>query len=138
MSTRRIRGSSKKRTNKNNQSSSTPTNKKNTSSKKKSPALKKRSSSTKKSTRKKNSTTSSSSPSKTKKKMKNKAMIKASKTASSSLKGDYMNICLLLLLYTLQGVPMGISAAIPMLLEERKVSMSVQGKFSFASWPFSL
>ena len=49
-----------------------------------------------------------------------------------------MNICLLLLLYTLQGVPMGISAAIPMLLEERKVSMSVQGKFSFASWPFSL
>ena len=138
MSTRRIRGSSKKRTNKNNQSSSTPTNKKNTSSKKKSPALKKRSSSTKKSTRKKNSTTSSSSPSKTKKKMKNKAMTKASKTASSSLKGDYMNICLLLLLYTLQGVPMGISAAIPMLLEERKVSMSVQGKFSFASWPFSL
>ena len=35
------------------------------------------------------------------------------------------------------GVPMGISAAIPMLLEERKF-MSVQGKFSFASWPFSL
>ena len=27
---------------------------------------------------------------------------------------------------------MGISAAIPMLLVERKVSMSVQGKFSFA------
>ena len=56
----------------------------------------------------------------------------------ASLSKDWSSICLLLLLYTLQGVPMGISAAIPMLLEERKVSMTQQGVFSFCSWPFSL
>eukprot|EP00943_MAST-04B_sp_MAST-4B-sp1_P000826 g826.t1 len=67
-----------------------------------------------------------------------KNMKTASSKTTSTLSGDYMNICLLLLLYTLQGVPMGISAAIPMLLAERKVSMSLQGQFSFASWPFSL
>lgn len=33
---------------------------------------------------------------------------------------------------------MGISAAIPILLQEQNVSMAQQGAFSFCSWPFSL
>jgi hypothetical protein len=33
------------------------------------------------------------------------------------LQGDYGNIALLLLLYTLQGVPMGLGASIPLLLQ---------------------
>ena len=57
---------------------------------------------------------------------------------SAGLEGEYGNIVLLLLLYTLQGVPMGISAAIPMLLQDKNVPLSMQGVFSLASWPFSI
>ena len=33
------------------------------------------------------------------------------------LQGDYINISILLLLYTLQGIPMGLGASIPLLLQ---------------------
>lgn len=59
-------------------------------------------------------------------------------TEESDLTGDYGNIALLLLLYTLQGIPMGLSAAIPMVLQEKGASLAELGKFSFCSWPFSL
>ena len=58
--------------------------------------------------------------------------------ASASLRGDYGNIALLLVLYTLQGVPMGLAAAIPLLLHERGASYAEQALFSLVSWPFSL
>ena len=51
---------------------------------------------------------------------------------------DRQGVYLLFFLYILQGVPMGISAAIPMILQDKKVSMAAQGTFSFCSWPFSL
>ena len=35
-----------------------------------------------------------------------------SKSEKSSLKGDWGAICLLLLLYTLQGIPMGLSGSV--------------------------
>jgi PAT family acetyl-CoA transporter-like MFS transporter 1 len=37
----------------------------------------------------------------------------------ASLQGDVGSMCLLLLLYTLQGVPMGLSGSIPFLLTDR-------------------
>lgn len=43
----------------------------------------------------------------------------------------------LLLLYTLQGIPMGLSASIPFILQE-KVGYADQATFSLVSWPFSL
>lgn len=47
-------------------------------------------------------------------------------TVRSSIKGDEGNILLLLFLYTLQGIPLGLSAAIPMILQNRGVSYKQQ------------
>ena len=54
------------------------------------------------------------------------------------LEGDYLNLLLLLLLYTLQGVPMGLAGAIPYILAEKGTSYAAQAEFSLVSWPFSL
>lgn len=43
-----------------------------------------------------------------------------------NLKGDRQNIALLFCLYTLQGIPLGLSAAIPMILQNRGVSYKQQ------------
>jgi MFS transporter, PAT family, solute carrier family 33 (acetyl-CoA transportor), member 1 len=51
---------------------------------------------------------------------------------------DFRAVCLLLLLYTLQGVPMGLSSSVGFILQERGASYGDQGVFSLASWPFSL
>lgn len=64
--------------------------------------------------------------------------VNKSKDTLSNLKGDYGNIAFLLLLYVLQGIPIGISTAVPLLLQNRKVSYSEQALFSFVTWPFSL
>ncbi|CAG9773849.1 unnamed protein product [Ceutorhynchus assimilis] len=56
----------------------------------------------------------------------------------SDIKGDGWNILLLLFLYTLQGIPLGLSSAIPMILQNRGVSYKQQAEFSFVTWPFSL
>ena len=56
----------------------------------------------------------------------------------ADLHGDRGSIALLLLLYTLQGVPMGLAASVPLLLQERGASYSQQAVFSLVSWPFSL
>ncbi|KAI9911069.1 hypothetical protein PsorP6_008839 [Peronosclerospora sorghi] len=50
---------------------------------------------------------------------------------------DWPSIFLLLLLYTLQGIPMGLSSSIPFILQE-KVGYGDQATFSLVSWPFSL
>ncbi|KAG7399657.1 Major facilitator super domain-containing protein 3 [Phytophthora boehmeriae] len=50
---------------------------------------------------------------------------------------DWPSILLLLLLYTLQGIPMGLSSSIPFILQE-KVGYGDQATFSLVSWPFSL
>lgn len=55
----------------------------------------------------------------------------------SNLEGDYKNVALLLLLYLLQGIPQGISTAIPILLQNRGVSYTDQASFSIAFFPFS-
>jgi len=54
------------------------------------------------------------------------------------LTGEYGNIALLMVLYTLQGIPMGLSAVMPLILKERNVSFSDLGTFSLNSYPFSL
>ena len=37
-----------------------------------------------------------------------------------NLKGDWLNFFLLLLLYTMQGIPLGIAAAMPIILQSNK------------------
>lgn len=54
------------------------------------------------------------------------------------LRGDYGNISLLVFLYILQGIPLGLTASIPLVLSNRHVSYAQQAVFSFAYWPFSL
>lgn len=54
------------------------------------------------------------------------------------IRGDRRNIAILLFLYVLQGIPIGLIAAIPMLLQNRGASYKQQAEFSFAYWPFSL
>lgn len=46
----------------------------------------------------------------------------------SNIKGDEKNILLLFFLYTLQGIPLGLSAAIPMILQNRGASYKQQVK----------
>lgn len=56
----------------------------------------------------------------------------------SDINGDRANIAILFFLYLLQGIPIGLTAAIPMLLQNRGASYKQQAEFSFAHWPFSL
>merc|ERR1719158_366389 len=56
----------------------------------------------------------------------------------SDLRGEWNNIALLMVLYTMQGIPMGLSAAVPLILNERNVSFSDLGNFSLNSLPFSV
>ncbi|XP_033208193.1 acetyl-coenzyme A transporter 1 [Belonocnema kinseyi] len=54
------------------------------------------------------------------------------------IRGDERSIAILFFLYLLQGIPLGLSAAIPMLLQNRSVSYRQQAEFSLVNWPFSL
>ena len=56
----------------------------------------------------------------------------------TGLRGDYGTLALLLLLYTLQGIPMGLSAVVPFLLAEKKVGSLEQAIFSVVQYPFAL
>merc|ERR1712012_1067846 len=56
----------------------------------------------------------------------------------SGIAGDERNILVLLFLYILQGIPLGLAAAIPLILTNRNVSYKQQAEFSFAYWPFSV
>ncbi|EDV23803.1 uncharacterized protein TRIADDRAFT_26229 [Trichoplax adhaerens] len=51
---------------------------------------------------------------------------------------DRQNIALLLLLYTLQGIPLGMAASIPMFLQGKHVGYKQQAVFSLVFWPFSV
>ncbi|CAL8099579.1 unnamed protein product [Calicophoron daubneyi] len=53
---------------------------------------------------------------------------------------DFSNIILLMFLYIMQGIPLGLSAVIPYMLQSdaNTASYKTQATFSLASWPFSL
>lgn len=53
-------------------------------------------------------------------------------------KRDRFNIAVLVFLYVLQGIPLGLSGSIPLILSSRHVSYKEQAMFSFVYWPFSL
>nr|CAG4650903.1 EOG090X04K8 [Simocephalus serrulatus]SVE94181.1 EOG090X04K8 [Simocephalus serrulatus] len=55
-----------------------------------------------------------------------------------SWRGEGKNIALLFFLYLLQGIPLGLIASIPLILQNRHVSYKEQAEFSLAFWPFSL
>lgn len=59
------------------------------------------------------------------------------KSAKNGLQGDRVALVLLLLLYTLQGIPMGLGASLPLLMVEKKVSSMEQAVFSMVAYPFA-
>ena len=52
--------------------------------------------------------------------------------------GEGKNIALLFFLYLLQGIPLGLIASIPLMLQNRQVSYKEQAEFSVVFFPFSL
>ena len=48
------------------------------------------------------------------------------------VKGDELNIAVLLFLYVLQGIPLGLAAAVPLILTNRHVSYKQQAEFRYA------
>jgi PAT family acetyl-CoA transporter-like MFS transporter 1 len=61
-----------------------------------------------------------------------------SKSKQNNWKKDKFSICLLLFLYLLQGVPLGMAASIPLIIQTYGTTWSQQATFSLAFWPFSL
>ncbi|KAG5442013.1 Acetyl-coenzyme A transporter 1 [Clonorchis sinensis] len=55
-------------------------------------------------------------------------------------KGDVANVLLLIALYMMQGIPLGLSAAVPYILQSdpNTASYQTQATFSLVTWPFSL
>jgi len=51
---------------------------------------------------------------------------------------DNLSVCILLVLYTLQGIPMGLCGSIPLILKEKGVNYESLSLFSLVSLPFSL
>ncbi|GAA6065966.1 acetyl-coenzyme A transporter 1, partial [Tachysurus ichikawai] len=58
--------------------------------------------------------------------------------ARSGIRGELSNVCLLLFLYILQGIPLGLAGSIPLIMQSKNVSYKDQAYFSFVFWPFSL
>eukprot|EP00811_Abedinium_folium_P031685 NODE_5175_length_1800_cov_6.930663.p1 GENE.NODE_5175_length_1800_cov_6.930663~~NODE_5175_length_1800_cov_6.930663.p1 ORF type:complete len:471 (-),score=158.86 NODE_5175_length_1800_cov_6.930663:250-1662(-) len=54
------------------------------------------------------------------------------------LDGEYGHLLTLMVLYTLQGIPMGLGACMPLLLKQHGASFADMGTFSLGQWPFSL
>ena len=51
---------------------------------------------------------------------------------------DKGSIILLLLLYVLQGIPLGLAGSLPIILQTKKIGYRQQAMFSLVSWPFSI
>ncbi|XP_015905185.1 acetyl-coenzyme A transporter 1 [Parasteatoda tepidariorum] len=53
-------------------------------------------------------------------------------------KDDKSTIIILLILYTLQGIPIGLAMSIALLLQKKNVTYKEQAMFSIVGWPYSL
>ena len=60
------------------------------------------------------------------------------KSAVKKIQKDRKNIATLLLLYMMQGVPLGLAASVPMVLQGKMIGYRQQAMFSLVSWPFSV
>ena len=66
------------------------------------------------------------------------ALLAATAAPPPALGADRGPIALLLLLYTLQGIPMGLGSALPMLMLERGVTTMEMAVFSTVALPFAI
>lgn len=63
---------------------------------------------------------------------------KECKSVREKLAKDKSSILLLLLLYVLQGIPLGLAGSLPIILQTKKIGYRQQAMFSLVSWPFSI
>lgn len=62
-----------------------------------------------------------------------------SKSEKPNLNGDRLNLSLLIILYTIQGFPIGVSTALPLILQSKKIiTYEDQAAFSLTLWPYSI
>ena len=54
------------------------------------------------------------------------------------LRKDKGSIALLLLLYMLQGIPIGLASSVPIILQTKMIGYRQQAMFSLVAWPFSI
>ena len=54
------------------------------------------------------------------------------------LDGDKVHVLILFFLYCLQGIPLGLKDAVPLILTNKGVPYTDQATFSIASYPFSM
>ena len=59
-------------------------------------------------------------------------------STASDWTGDYTAIALLMVLYTLQGIPIGLGTVVPFLLAEKGVSSMEQAVFTMVQYPFAM
>ncbi|CAI6365109.1 unnamed protein product [Macrosiphum euphorbiae] len=56
-----------------------------------------------------------------------------------NLKGDWCNLFLLTLLYTMQGIPFGLSVGLPIIFQSKNiVTYDDQGSISYVLWPYAI
>ena len=59
-------------------------------------------------------------------------------TMLKDLDGDKVHVLILFFLYCLQGIPLGLKDAIPLILTNKGVPYTDQATFSISSYPFSM
>ena len=55
-----------------------------------------------------------------------------------NLEGDKVHVLILFFLYFLQGIPIGLNFAMPLILSNRNVPYAEQAIFSFSAYSFSM
>ena len=55
-----------------------------------------------------------------------------------NLEGDKLHVVILLFLYCLQGIPLGLRDAIPLMLTRKNVPYTDQAKYSISAYPFAM
>lgn len=71
-------------------------------------------------------------------KFKERSIIKNDDNNDNTKHNDIFNIMILVLLYTLQGIPMGLHSSLPLIMKERGISYEGLSLFSLVSLPFSM
>lgn len=62
----------------------------------------------------------------------------STKLSSSHIREDLRAILLLMLLYLLQGIPLGVASSVQYMLRTRHIGYKQQAIFSLSDWPYSL
>ena len=66
------------------------------------------------------------------------AKLRASSSMLRDLEGDKLHVLILFFLYCLQGIPLGLINAVPLILTNKNIPYTEQATFSISGYPFSM